>query len=347
MAASVTDSEMAEETFSNIGRIEAIRRLYGDTPYKPASLSSFNTGGRASVTTASRAFLEGVDFDLTYFPLRHLGHKCVIAVTGSLYAALSRPQALSVRIGVSAKLDFAHICELWAGIVAAAKEHGYKGVDLDITPSVNGLFISVAGTGEAAASKAKNRPAAQSKDLLCLSGSVGGAYFGFRVLEREKTRFLSSDDPQFAAGLEKHKLMVGDYLHPQLSPSILKDLEEAGMTPSCGCLVDRGLADAVKRLCQDTRLGAKVYADRIPFEGNSFDMGKELGVDTLSVAMSGGEDYRLLFAVPILKAEEFRRDFQTFEIIGHLAQGDVGAVLVTPDGVELPMKAQGWPEEND
>ena len=115
--------------------------------------------------------------------------------------------------------------------------------------------------------------------------------------------------------------------------------------PSAGYLVDRGLSDALKRLSRDTGLGAKIYTDRIPFEGQSFEVAKKLGIDPVSAAMNGGEDYRLLFTIPILKAESFRRDFQTFDIIGHLAMPDAGTVLVTPDGAELPLKAQGWPEE--
>ena len=112
-------------------------------------------------------------------------------------------------------------------------------------------------------------------------------------------------------------------------------------TPA-GCLITHGLADAVKTIAERTGLGAKVYADHIPFEGNSFELGRKLDVDPVSAAMNGGEDYQLLYVVPIQKLDLFRHDFQTFEIIGHLAQPEVGTVLVTPEGVELPLRAQGW-----
>ena len=140
-------------------------------------------------------------------------------------------------------------------------------------------------------------------------------------------------------------MLVAAYLKPELGAGVVGQLETSEIIPSAGCFVTRGLADAVKRLARDTGLGAKVYADKIPFEGNSFQLGKELGIDPVSAAMNGGEDFRLLFAVPILSLEKFRREFQTFDVIGHLAQPEAGTVLVTPEGVEFPVKAQGWQEE--
>ena len=137
-------------------------------------------------------------------------------------------------------------------------------------------------------------------------------------------------------------MLVGSYLKPEVPAGALAALEEAQVYPSAGVLVSHGLSDAVRRLARATGLGAKVYADKIPFEGNSFSLGKELDIDPVSAAMNGGDDFRLLYVIPILQAEKFRRDFQSFDIIGHLAQGDVGAVLVTPEGVELPLRAQGW-----
>ena len=128
---------MAEETFSDLGRVEAIERLYEGTGYKPFESGRFETDGKAHVSLQSRTFLEGIDFDLTYFPLKHLGYKCVTAVTGELYAELSHPRTLDIRLGISSKLDYQQIKEIWGGVVAAAREHGYKTVNLDLVPSPN------------------------------------------------------------------------------------------------------------------------------------------------------------------------------------------------------------------
>ena len=323
---------MEEKRFADLGKTEAIDALYAVSKYKRKSESRFEGSG-GSVFSASALFLEGIDFNLVYFPLKHLGYKCVTAVTGSLYASLAKAGLLSVRLGVSSKLDFAQVRDLWMGIVTAAGEHGYADVSLDLGPSVNGLAISISATGEAPKLTVVRRPKPRTRDLVCVSGPLGAAYLGMQALER-----------QFS-DLEKYKMIIGDYLKPDLSPDIVRHLEKEEIYPSAGYFITQGLADTLKRLSRDTGLGVKVYADKIPFEGNSFELGKRLDIDPVSAAFNGGDDCRLLFTVPILQAEKFRREFQTFDIIGHLAQEDVGAVLVTPEGVELPVRAQGWREE--
>ena len=336
---------MAEETFSDLGRIDAIAKLYEGTPYKPFENSCFETSGKSYVTSYARTFLEGIDFNLVYFPLKHLGYKCVTAVTGELYAAFSHPRTMDIRLGISSKLDYKHIKEVWEGIVTAAKEHGYKAVNLDLIPSPNGLSISVSTTGETSLLMAKRRPTAKSMDLICISDNIGAAYMGFQVLEREMRAFEKSGDIKAQPKLEDYKNLVGAYLKPSINPQTINLLEEAEIVPSYGYLVTRGLADAVKRLVRDSGLGAKIYVDKLPFAGKTFDLGKEMDIDPMSAALNGGEDYRLLFTVPIGKHDKFRHDFQTFDIIGHMAKPEVGATLVTPDGVELPLKAQGWNNE--
>lgn len=336
---------MEEERFSDLGRVEAIAKLYEGTPYRPFRTGYFETSGKSCISSQSRTFIEGIDFDLVYFPLKHLGYKCVTAVTGELYVEFSHPRTMDVRIGISSKLDFQHIREIWSGIVAAAREHGYKEVSLDLLPSPNGLTISISSVGETSLLMAKRRPEAKSMDLICVSDNLGAAYMGFQVLERERKRFEESGDAKAQPDLEAYKNLVGAYLKPQLNPQTIKLMEDAEIMPSHGYLVTRGLADAVRRLVRDSGLGAKIYVDKLPFAGKTFELAKELGIDPMSAALNGGEDYRMLFTIPIGKHDKFRHDFQTFDIIGHLARPEVGAVVVTPDGVELPMKAQGWNNE--
>ena len=332
------------ESFSEIGKIEAIDRLYRLSAYNPVSGLSFTSPKGGVVSTASRMYLEGVDFNLVYFPLKHLGYKCVVGVTGELYAALGHPKLLNVVLGVSAKLDFEQVKELWMGITVAAKEHGYEAVNLDLQPSGNGLYIGMAATGETSLLTSKRRMAASSKDLICVSGPLGAAYLGLSLLEKGAEEFRKTGrQPEMG----DYRMIVGDYLRPTLEAATVSRLEDSEIYPSYGYFVTRGLSDALKRLVRDSGLGAKVYADKIPFEGNSFKLGKELDLDPVSATMNGGDDMRLLFVVPILHLEKFRRDFQTFDIIGHLAQSDVGAVLVTPEGVEFPVKAQGWSENEE
>ena len=329
------------ESFSDIGKVEAIDQLYRLSAYHPVPGLAYGAEKGDKVHTAARMYLEGIDFNLVYFPLKHLGYKSVVGVVGELYATLAHPKLLNVLLGISSKLDFEQIKDLWTGITVAAKEHGFEAVNLDLQPSPNGLVISLAATGGTSLLTDKRRMAAKSKDLLCVSGSLGAAYLGLQVLEKGRKDFeRTGEQPDMAPW----RMLVGDYLRPELDAAVVTKLEEAEIYPSYGYFVTRGLADALKRLTRDSGLGAKVYADRIPFEGNSFQLGKQLDIDPVSAAMNGGDDMRLLFTVPILHLERFRRDFQTFDIIGHLARPEVGAVLVTPEGVEFPVKAQGWRE---
>ncbi|MBQ8060804.1 MAG: hypothetical protein IJ205_02515 [Bacteroidales bacterium] len=336
---------MAEETFYEYGKEEAVALLFEGTGFDREEKPAFEAAPGSTVVQSSRFFVEGIDFDLTYFPLKHLGYKCVSALAGEIYASMAHPRSLSVKLGLSAKLDFRHVRELWSGVVTAAKEHGFKSLDLDLVPSPNGLAVSVSAVGEEFKLTRGRTVKARSKDLVCISGSLGAAYLGQQILEREKRSFEKTKDDSAQPDLEKYKMLIGSYLKPEVPSSAVARLEEAGIYPSHGYLVSHGLSDTLKRLVRDSGLGVKVYADKIPFEGNSFASGKEMDIDPISAAMNGGDDFRLLFTIPILSAEKFRREFQTFDIIGHMAQREVGAVLVTPEGVELPVKAQGWRNE--
>lgn len=320
-----------QKTFADLGRVQAIKELFDGTGYEPFGEPLWiQTQKESVVTNASKVFLEGMDFDLVYFPLKHLGYKAVVGVTGELYAVRSNPQTLSIVLGISAKLDFEQIKELFQGIVTAAREFGYKSVSLDLQPSKNGLCISISATGSEPAGI--ERPEAHSMDLVCVSGRLGAAFLGQQVLERKPEE------------LEKYKMMLASYLKPELDAGLPAQLDDAGVSPSFGYFVTRGLSDAVLRLGRDSGLGVKIYADKIPFEGNSFALGKELGVDPISAAMNGGEDYVVLYVIPSGQYETFAKEFKTFEVIGHMARPEVGAVLVSPDGLEHPVSAPGWTE---
>ena len=330
------------QDFDQLGRIEALKALFEGTGFDPFAPAAFQEDGGRYVG-ASRMLLEGIDFDLVYFPLKHLGYKSVALVTGALYAEFARARTLSVALGISAKLGFSQIKELWEGVISAAKEFGYKSVSLDLQPSRNGLAISVSAGGFVGTSFS---PApAESKDLLCVSGALGAAYLGLQVLERGRALFDQGKDNK--EEMEKYRMLVGSYLKPELPAGLPEALAAAGIAPGAACLVDRGLADAMLRIRRATGFGIKVYADHIPFEGGSFELGKKLNIDPVSAAMNGGDDCQLLLVVPIAKYEALRKDFQTFDIIGHLAKEDAGAVLVSPDGLEHPVSAPGWPRQDN
>ena len=328
-------------SFSDIGVIAAIDELYGLSAYSRKESLEYRSPKGGVEVSAQRMFLEGIDFNLVYFPLKHLGYKCVVEATGGLYAAMAHPRVLSIVLGISAKLDFPQVRDIWTGAAVAAKEHGYEAVKLDLQPSNNGLYVSVSALGERSMITSARMPEPKSKDLICVSGPLGAAYLGLRMLEKGAEQFAAGNgQPDMSA----YKMIIGDYLRPELDSSVVSRLEDAEIYPLRAQFITRGLADALKRISRDTGLGAKVYADKIPFEGNSFQLGKELDIDPVSAAMNGGDDCRLLLVVPIMKMEKFRHDFQTFDIIGHLALPEAGVSLVTSEGLEMPVRAQGWPD---
>lgn len=320
--------------FSQIGHRAAIERLFEG--------SGFNNAPQIKVTegiASHKMMAQGVDFDLVYHPLKHLGYKAVTNVLGDIYAAFCRPRALSVALGVSSHFAFEDIADLWSGVLAAAKEHALKDLHLELFPSINGLQISMFATGSQSRTVAAKCPAATSMDLICLGGNVGGAYMGQHVLEREKGAFLAAGEAHAKQpDLSKYKYLLSQYLCPEIPAGVIDRFTKGGFYPSSGVFDNRGLAEAVYTLCAKTSLGAKIYLDRIPIASETFALAEEIGIDAVTAAINGGDDYRLIFTLPIDQFESFHKEIQTFDVIGHLCQADAGALLVTPDGAELPLK---------
>lgn len=317
------------ESFKELGTAGAIRKLYENSGFKISTHPYFECGPGYCIT-ASCLLLEGVDFDLTYFPFKHLGYKAVLKVTGELFSNMASPRVMKVIIGVSSKLDYPEVAQIWEGISVTAKKYGYRDLALELVPSLTGLSISVCATGEDTKENAAARPIAKSMDLICISNNVGAAFLGEQILRKGRTL----GEKERTALLEKYRQLVGAYLHPELSPDILKALSDSKIVPSFGFFCTSGLKNTVQTLCAASGLGAKIYVDKLPFAGGSIDAASELGLDPVQAATKGGDDCCLLFTVPIGCHERFRHDFQSWDVIGHLAKNDVGAVLVSPDGLE-------------
>ena len=227
---------MEKKNFSDIGKIEAIKLLFEESPFKQADGTSYLCGEKGGVIrTASKLWLEGIDFDLTYFPLKHLGYKSVVGTVGEIYASLARPQSISVRLGISAKLDLPQVSELWNGICTAAEEHHIKRADLDLVPSRNGLAISIVISGITSPEVAENRKSASSKDLICISGNVGASFLGMSLLEHEKKKFEKAGELTGQPDLEKYKMLVASYLKPEIDPDIVSQPIERPHSFSTAC----------------------------------------------------------------------------------------------------------------
>lgn len=322
---------------SEIGKQAALERLFEKSGYTNEQTIWLRHKGECC--SAQKLMLEGCDFDLVYTPLKHLGYKAVLNVLGELYAALRIPASLSVVLGLSKRFCFEDVEELWQGMLAACREHGVSQLGLELNPSVNGLAISLSACGVQKKGVIEKVPSPKNMDLICLSGHLGAAYMGLHVLEREKVAFTSTDKQP---DLSKYKAVLGSYLSPEIKPDVVERFIESDVIPSRGYFLTRGLGEAVLRLSRDTGLGAKIYLEKIPISSQTFAMAEEIDMDAVTAAMNGGDDYKFIFTVPIEKHDAIRKEFHDFEIIGHTAKPDVGAVLVTPEGAELPIHAQGF-----
>ena len=250
---------MSRTEIAQLGKQAVLERLFEGSGY--TNTPTLPTGGRGSVRSAHKLLLEGCDFDLVYTPLKHLGYKTVLCVLGELYAALHQPDGLSVVLGLSKRFCYEDVAALWEGMLAACREHGIKQLSLELVPSVNGLAISLSATGLQKKTVLEKTQPAKSMDLLCLSGHVGAAYMGLHVLEREKVAFTGTGEQP---DLSPYKAVLASYLSPEIKPDIVSRFLEAGILPSRGCFLTRGLGEAVIRLTRETGLGAKVYLEKIP-----------------------------------------------------------------------------------
>lgn len=286
--------------------------------------------------------LEGVDFDLTYFPLKHLGYKAVTVAASDILAMNATPSQLLVSLGVSAKMSVEALQDLYEGIAFACKEQGIDLAGGDTKASMTGLVLNLTAVGHAARERVVYRGGAQQNDLICISGNLGAAYMGLRLLEREK-RVLSdvqNPEPKFAG----YEYLLEKYLKPRLRKDIVEALAEEGIVPTSMIDLSDGLASDLLQLCRASKCGARIYLDRMPIARQTYALAEELHADPVVAALNGGEDHELLFTVPLAMQEQVMR-MGCVDVIGHITPESTGAYLVTPDGSDIRLKAQGFPEK--
>lgn len=297
--------------------------------------------GEAMLCTTD-TFFEGIDFDLTYFPLKHLGYKVVTAAVSDLLAMNARPSQLTVSLGVSSKLPVEALQDLYEGIRFACKEQEIDLVGGDTRASMNGLTIGLTALGHAPQEQIVHRSGARQNDLVCLTGNLGAAYMGLRLLEREK-RVLSdvkNPEPQFKG----YEYLLEKYLKPRPRTDIIEALREEQILPTSMIDLSDGLASDLMQLCKASQCGVRIYLDRIPIAQQTSALADEMHMDPVVAALNGGEDYELLFTVPLAMQEQVMR-LGLVDVIGHITPASTGAFLVTPDGQDIRLRAQGFPEK--
>lgn len=283
--------------------------------------------------------LEGVHFDLTYVPLKHLGYKSAIVNFSDVYAMNGTPRQITVSLGISKRFTVEHIEELFAGIRLACQIYGVDLVGGDTTASRQGLVISITCIGEAPADKVVSRSGAKDTDLICVSGDLGAAYMGLQLLEREKT--ASAGRPDFVPQFEGKEYLVERQLKPEARRDIVGELAKAGIVPTSMMDISDGLSSELLHICKQSDVGCRIYEDRIPIDYQTAVMAEELGMNLVTAALNGGEDYELLFTVPLHCHEQIEK-LPGVKLIGHITKPSLGCAMITRDGAEIPLRAQGW-----
>ncbi len=291
------------------------------------------------VVVSTDLLLEGVHFDLTYVPLKHLGYKSAVVNISDICAMNATPRQITVSLGISKRFTVEHMEQLYDGIRLACQVYGVDLVGGDTTASRQGLVISVTAIGDAPRNTVVRRDGAHDTDLICVSGDLGAAYMGLQVLEREKA--ASAGRPDFIPKFDGKEYLVERQLKPEARKDIVEALAKAGIKPTSMIDVSDGLSSELLHICKASNTGCRVYEDRIPIDYQTAVMAEELNMNLVTAALNGGEDYELLFTVPLTDHERVS-SMKGVHVIGRITRPELGCALVTRDDQEMPLQAQGW-----
>ena len=297
------------------------------------------SGENKQVLVTTDLLMEGVHFDLVYTPLKHLGYKSAMVNLSDIYAMNGTPKQITVSLAISKRFCIEDLDDFYDGVKLACKLHNVDIVGGDTTSSVTGLAISITCIGEADKDKVVYRNGAHDTDLICVSGDLGAAYMGLQLMEREKAVFQGEKDvqPDFAG----KEYLLERFLKPEARRDIIEELAKAGIKPTAMMDVSDGLSSELMHICSQSNAGCRVYEERIPIDYQTAVMAEEFNMNLSTCALNGGEDYELLFTVPLTDHEKVSQ-IKDVKIIGHITKPEMGCALVTRDGNEMDLKAQGW-----
>lgn len=340
-------SEQNQTEISSLGEFGLIERLTREFPLRNES-SVHGVGddaaimyyGDREVLVTTDLLLEGIHFDVRYVPLKHLGYKAAIVNFSDIYAMGGTPRQITVSLGISSRFTLENIEAIYDGIRLACEIYGVDLVGGDTSASVTGLVISVTCLGDCERGKAIKRSGAKPTDIICVSGDLGAAYMGLQLLEREN-RVGASAGADFTPDFSGREYILERQLKPEARRDVVEALRQQGIVPTSMMDVSDGLSSELLHICKASGTGCRVYEDRIPIDYQTAAMAEELNMNLVTAAMNGGEDYELLFTVPLTDREKVEK-IPGISMIGYVTKPELGAAMVTRDGQELPIKAQGW-----
>ena len=288
--------------------------------------------------------MEGVHFDLTYTPLKHLGYKAAIVNFSDIYAMNGTPKQITVSLAVSKRFCIEDLEQFYDGLKLACQLHHVDIVGGDTTSSVTGLAISITCIGVAEKEQIVYRNGAKETDLICVSGDLGAAYMGLQLLEREKAVFEGQEEanPDFTG----KEYLLERQLKPEARKDIVEALAKEGILPTSMIDISDGLSSELMHICTQSNTGCRIYEERIPIDYQTAVMAEELNMNVSTCALNGGEDYELLFTVP-LTLHDKATSMKGIKVIGHITKPELGCGLITRDGQEFELKAQGWNPLNE
>ena len=339
------NKETAKTPLDSLGEFALIEHL---TKSETVSLPStvLGIGDDAAVlhhegktVVSTDMLIEGVHFDLAYMPLKHLGYKSVVVNLSDIYAMNARATQVLVSLAVSSRFPLEAVEELYAGVYLACKTYGVDLVGGDTTSSQQGLQLSLTALGAVPKTGAVLRSGAAENDLLVVSGDIGGAYMGLQVLARENEVFKVN--PKHQPDLEPYSYLIERQLKPEARKDVVQLLQDLDIKPTAMIDISDGLSSEVMHLCKQSGVGSRVYENKIPLEPQFISVCEEFNLDSTTIALSGGEDYELLFTIKQTDFDKIKGN-PNLTVIGHMtAKGDVPSLVTRADEV-IPLKAQGW-----
>lgn len=345
-AASENVSEPNQTEISELGEFGLISYLTRDFPLKNAETkkgvgddAAILNFGDKDVLVTTDLLLEGIHFDLRYVPLKHLGYKAAIVNFSDVYAMNGTPRQITVSLGVSSRFTVEHLEALYSGIRLACESYGVDLVGGDTSASVTGLVISITCIGDANKEDVVTRTGAKPTDIICVSGDLGAAFMGLQLLERENR--ISAGQKDFQPDFAGKEYILERQLKPEARRDIVEALRKEGIKPTSMIDVSDGLSSELLHICKESGVGCRVYEDKIPIDYQTALMAEEFNMNLVTAAMNGGEDYELLFTVPLTDHEKIEK-MKGVNMIGYITKPELGAALVSRDGNEMEIKAQGW-----
>lgn len=296
------------------------------------------------VLVTTDLLLEGIHFDLTYVPLKHLGYKSAVVNISDIYAMNGKPKQITVSLGISKRFSVEELEEFYSGLQLACDIYGVDIVGGDTSASLTGLCISITCIGEGEKEKIVTRSGAKDTDLVCVSGDLGAAYMGLQLLEREKRVFKG--EKEFTPDFTGKEYLLERQLKPEARKDIIELLDKAGIVPTSMMDISDGLSSELLHISKQSNVGCRIYEDRIPIDYQTAAMAEQFNMNLSTAALNGGEDYELLFTVP-LTAHDKVSEMKGVKVIGHITRPELGNYLVGRDGGEVELKAQGWNSLNE